>query len=75
MQEQIFSLTDIHGNTLLMKVIGYADLEFVELLLDHGADPDARNDDGETALMIVARQDNDDADKIRVLLEAGADLT
>ena len=43
--------------------------EMVELLLQHGADPQATNDDGVTALIWGAG----DADNVRLLIEHGAD--
>ena len=45
----------------------YGDSEVVRLLLDNGANPNAQNDDGGTALMYAI----DDAEKTRLLLEHG----
>ena len=53
----------------LMRAVLYSDVAEVQRLLDEGADPDATNDAGATALMWSA---GDDA-KTRLLLEYGAD--
>ena len=57
------------GSTPLMYAVAVADAEAVRLLLDAGADPDARNEAGATALMWAV----DDPDKARLLLRRGAD--
>ncbi len=57
------------GSTPLMYAVLYADAEAVRLLLDAGADPNARNEAGATALMWAV----DDLDKTRLLLRRGAD--
>ncbi len=57
------------GSTPLMYAVLYADAEVVRLLLDAGADPNARNEAGATALMWAV----DDLDKTRLLLRRGAD--
>jgi ankyrin repeat protein len=58
-----------NGWTPLMYATLYGDGETVRLLLDHGADPNAQNDDGGTALMYAI----EDAEKTRLLLDRGAD--
>src|SRR5262249_31738952 len=55
--------------TPLMYAVLYGDAESVRLLLDAGADPNARNVAGATALMWAV----DDLDKARLLLTSGAD--
>jgi ankyrin repeat protein len=57
------------GSTPLMYAVLYADAEAVRLLLDAGADPNARNEAGATALMWAV----DDLDKTQLLLRRGAD--
>ena len=48
----------------------YGDADSVRLLLEAGADPNARNEAGATALMWAV----DDADKTRLLIRGGADV-
>src|ERR1700744_1223436 len=48
------NLADARGNTLLMLASYNGNLETTRLLLDHGADPDRRNDKGQTPLGGVA---------------------
>jgi ankyrin repeat protein/mono/diheme cytochrome c family protein len=57
------------GSTPLMFAALYGDAESVGQLIDRGADVNAANEAGATALMWAV----DDADKTRVLLEHGAD--
>src|SRR5262245_27709598 len=57
------------GATPLMYAALYGDAESVRVLLEHGADPNARNDANATALMYAV----DDAAKTQLLLEHGAD--
>ncbi|HEY3966845.1 MAG TPA: ankyrin repeat domain-containing protein [Planctomycetaceae bacterium] len=58
------------GSTPLMYAVLYADADAVRLLLDHGADPNIRNEVGASALMWAV----DDLEKTRVLLQRGADV-
>ena len=57
------------GSTPLMYAAWYGDAGSVRLLLKYGADPNASNDAGATALMWAV----DDSEKARLLLERGAD--
>jgi ankyrin repeat protein len=57
------------GTSPLMYAALYGDANSLRLLLDKGADPNARNDAGATALMWAV----DDPEKTRVLLDRGAD--
>jgi len=58
------------GSTPLMSAALYGDAALVKRLLTLGADPDARNRAGATALMWAVP----DTDKMRLLLDAGADV-
>src|SRR5262249_54551956 len=57
------------GATPLMYAILYGDADVVGRLLEAGADPNARNDVGATALIWAV----DDVEKSRLLLKSGAD--
>ncbi len=56
--------------TPLMHATLYASSESVKLLLDHGADPNATDSDGLTALMLAVSN----LAKVRLLLERGAQV-
>lgn len=57
------------GSTPLMYAVLYGDADSVKMLLEAGADPNATNEAGATALLWAV----DDLDKSRLLLKAGAD--
>lgn len=57
------------GTTPLMYAVLYGDLDTMKVLLAAGADVNARNDSGATALMWAV----DNLEKTRLLLKAGAD--
>jgi ankyrin repeat protein len=59
---------DTHGATPLMHAVLHADLDCVKFLLKQGADPNAQNHSGATALIWSV----DDAAKAAALLKAGA---
>src|SRR5262245_7631234 len=59
-----------HGATPLMTAALHGDAALVKRLLEAGADPNARNGAGATALMWAVP----DAGKLRLLLDAGADV-
>lgn len=59
------------GITPLMYAALYGELSTVRALLDAGADPNARNEAGATALMWAT----DDLAKTRLLVECGADVS
>lgn len=59
----------VGGSTPLMFAALYGDATAMRLLLDSGADADARNDAGATALLWAV----DDVEKTRLLLSHGAD--
>ncbi|HET7154967.1 MAG TPA: ankyrin repeat domain-containing protein, partial [Hyphomicrobiaceae bacterium] len=58
------------GWTPIMLAVLYGDVEDVRLLLAQGADPNAQNDGGGTALMYAI----EDTEKTRLLLDRGADV-
>lgn len=64
------SAADEFGDTALMYAALHAPPELVQELLDHKADPNQANYAGATPLMRAAR----DFRKVRLLLEAGADV-
>lgn len=62
------------GNTALMKAVASANVEVSRILLENGADPNARNKKGETALMAAVKCCSRDENTVRLLIEKGADL-
>ena len=62
---------DRRGATPLMHAAAFGNLETLKLLLEAGADVNARNDFDATALLWAAR----DPEKARLLIERGADVT
>ncbi len=61
---------DANGNTLLIQSVIYANLDVLRFLIDHGADVNATNNAGATALMRAAG----DTAKIKLLVSNGADV-
>lgn len=61
---------DRHGTTPLMDAAAVGSTDAMKLLLDRGADPNAKNAFGATALMWAAG----DIEKVRLLLGKGADV-
>lgn len=61
---------DRRGSTPLMYAAGFGSLEAARILVAHGADVNARNDFGATALMWAAS----DQEKVRFLVAHGADV-
>lgn len=66
---KVGDLKGLAGSTPLMYAALYANADDVQRLLDGGADPNARNDAGATALMWTVG----DLAKTRLLLDRGAD--
>ena len=64
----VFQLRDKAGNTPLMQAAFYLDATQLDIFLKNGADPNATNRAGATALMKAAS----DRDKVRTLLNHGA---
>ncbi|MGI8783978.1 MAG: ankyrin repeat domain-containing protein [Acidobacteriota bacterium] len=66
----LVNVRDIDGVTPLMYAALYGTQECLRFLLDQGADPNARNSAGVTALMWAVG----DVDKVRLLVSRGADV-
>ncbi len=64
------AVKDRRGATLLMHAAAFGSLDAMRLLLDAGADPNARSGIDATALIWAAC----DASKVRLLVERGADV-
>ena len=60
--------------TLLHANVSYGSYEDVKLLLDFGADVNARNSSGDTPLMLAIRSTREAALKFRLLISHGADI-
>lgn len=67
-ERNVGSLRGPGGSTPLMNAVLYGDVALMRTLLDGGADPNARNDAGATALMWATN----DLEKTRLLLDRGA---
>jgi ankyrin repeat protein len=61
---------DEDGSTVLMYAATYADADCMKLLLEEGADPNAKSKSDVTALMLAIGH----ADKVRLLLSKGAEV-
>lgn len=68
-----FGLEAFHGFTPLMFAAVGNDKGSFYYLLDHGADPNARNKNGYTALMLLQQAEEDDPAMTKALLDHGAD--
>lgn len=68
-QPSIVNGRGARGTTALMQAALYGDASLLVAMLEAGGDPNLRNDAGATALMWAI----EDAQKVRVLLEHGAD--
>jgi ankyrin repeat protein len=64
-------MTNAAGDSLLMLAAYHGHAETVQLIVQHGGDPDAANDRGQTPLAGAAFKGYTDV--ARVLLDAGAD--
>ena len=63
------NVRDSYGFTALMRAVSEKNLDIVKILLEAGADVNAKNSNGSTAL-IGARSDN----IVKLLIEAGAEI-
>ncbi|QDT08017.1 Ankyrin repeats (3 copies) [Rubripirellula lacrimiformis] len=61
-----------NGDTPLMLAVSLGDLPVMRTLLEHGADPNAENSDGDNAFLRAIREKQ--ADAMRLLAEFGADF-
>lgn len=64
---------DSNGYTPVMLSICAESMENTKILLTHGAEIDAKDNDGRTALRILIDKRYPDSKTVQVLLEAGAD--
>ncbi|HEY7318044.1 MAG TPA: ankyrin repeat domain-containing protein [Candidatus Binatia bacterium] len=77
MQKLMDSGADIkgeYGGTALMMAAYSANVEALQLLLSHGANINAADSDGETALHYAARATRGSIEIVRILLQQGADV-
>jgi ankyrin repeat protein len=58
----------------LVTLARWGDVDAVRLLLDHGADVNARDADGRTVLMLASNSDTLSLDVVRMLIARGADV-
>lgn len=59
---------------LMFAAVGHDKPSFL-YLLEHGADPNARNKQGYTALMLLAQSETDDSEMTLALIKHGADVS
>jgi ankyrin repeat protein len=64
---------DPAGRTPLFYAAGRSNTELCQYLLDHGAEPNSADEDGETVLMWAAEQKGN-REVVKMLIEAGADV-
>jgi ankyrin repeat protein len=57
----------------LMYAVGKQDVVMIKALLRRGADPNLKNDLGETPLMVATTSSGPSAEVVKILLAAGAD--
>ncbi len=61
-------------NTALIKASEHGNRELVKLLLEYGANVNAQNNDGQTALMLAASQGHEEVVELLLELEYGIDV-
>jgi ankyrin repeat protein len=64
------NITDTEGNTPLIEAARFGHDDIARTLIAHGADLQAKNKDGDSALMLAVK--NEHQDMVKVLTEAGA---
>ncbi|KAG2818434.1 hypothetical protein PC116_g15191 [Phytophthora cactorum] len=65
---------EIHGRTPLWFAVKNNHLRLAAWLLQIGADPNIKTDEGSTPLMRICRSDNADDDAVELFLDHGADV-
>jgi ankyrin repeat protein len=58
----------------LLEVAVYADPQAIKFMLDHGADVNARDEDGRTALIFAANSNGVPLKTVKLLMDRGADV-
>jgi ankyrin repeat protein len=71
--KSVFGLVPLAGSTPLMFAALYNAPQSFFYLLEHGADPNKKNNRGYTALMMLQQSENDDPTMTAALIEHGAD--
>jgi ankyrin repeat protein len=71
--KSVFGLIPLAGSTALMFAGLYNAPQSFFYLLEHGADPNKKNNRGYTALMMLQQSENDDPAMTAALIEHGAD--
>ena len=72
-QSKSFQLSSFNGFTALMFAAWNNDKGSFYYLLDHGADPNLKNENGYTALMLLQQGEEDDPAMTKALLDHGAE--
>lgn len=73
-REVNINATDERGDTPLQRYVSSGKLDMVRLLLEHGADPNLRNNEGKAPIHTVCNWGGADPAKVQLLLEYGADV-
>ncbi len=68
---------DLEGDTALLKAVGEHNLDIVKFLLESKADPNIKNNSGDTAIMYVSRSEScsdDELEILKLLIKYKADI-